>query len=91
MNKSEFLVEFTDTFQGEANYCWVRRYKVYATSLKQALTLAKKAYFNVLPRHKLSDYGDMIRADFTGMCVCAFVLYADEYTFEHINFEEIGV
>ena len=84
MKKLEFLVEFTDTFGGEANYCWVKRYKVHATSLKRALTLAKREFFNGMPAHKKADYGDMLRADFTGMCICAFV------TFEHITFEEIG-
>lgn len=30
--KNTYFVEVTDTFGGEANYCWVRRYKVSASS-----------------------------------------------------------
>lgn len=59
-----FFVEHTDTFAGEANHCWVNRFKVEAETAKQALTKVKKEiYFTPLPRHKLSDYGDMLRAD----------------------------
>ena len=40
-----YAVEVTDTFGGEANYCWVRRYAVDGTSAKaaQLVRRAKKA------------------------------------------------
>lgn len=36
-----YQYEYTDTFGGEANYCWVNRGMVYATSLKQAARKAR--------------------------------------------------
>jgi hypothetical protein len=35
--------EYTDTFGGEANYCWVKRGEVWARDKNHALRLAKKA------------------------------------------------
>lgn len=37
MNKETFTFEVTDTFCGEANYCWVRRHKIEAKNLHGAL------------------------------------------------------
>ena len=72
----KYLVEFTDTFGGEANYCWIDRYEVEAKRLRQAITKAKqKRYHSPLPRHKTSDYGDTIRIDIIGQNVCAFATY----------------
>jgi hypothetical protein len=75
-----FKVEFTDTFQGEANYCWIERYLIRATSLKQAITKAKKArYFSPVPTHRYSHQdGDSARIDFIGAPVCAFVDWIDD-------------
>lgn len=39
----EYEWEHTDTFAGEANYCWVRRGTVTARNLNHAVRLAKKA------------------------------------------------
>jgi hypothetical protein len=41
--KEKFEYEYTDTFGGETNYCWVKRGEVWAHSKAQALRLAKKA------------------------------------------------
>ena len=71
-------VTFTDTFGGEANYCWKDEYVIAAKSLKQAITKAKRQrYYSPVPRHRTSDYGDMIRIDMVGACVCAFAEYMD--------------
>ena len=37
MSKQFFYVEITDTFGGEANYSWVKRMKVRASSARGAL------------------------------------------------------
>ena len=75
----KYKVEFTDTFGGDANYYWIDKYIVEATSLKQATTKAKKLrYYSPLPAHKTSDYGDMIRIDIMGEPVCAFIEYIEE-------------
>lgn len=71
---STYSVEFTDTFGGEANYCWVDRFTVEATNIKQAITKAKQhRYCAPIPKHSLSDYGDSVRIDIKGKCVCAFI------------------
>jgi len=83
-----YYIDHTDTFGGEANYCWVHRFKVEADSLKQALTKVKKeVYYQPLPRHLLSDYGDMLRADI-GYEVF-FVSEADESDLNHANIKSI--
>ena len=72
-------VEFTDTFGGEANYCWMKKYIVEADNLKQAITKAKKLrYCSPLPKHKTSDFGDMIRIDMVNSNVCAFAEYMED-------------
>lgn len=75
----KFKVTFTDTFGGEANFCWKEDYTVTAENLKQAITKAKQArYYSPVPKHVLSDYGDSARIDIIGECVCAFIDYADD-------------
>ena len=75
----KYMVEFTDTFAGEANYCWTNRFEVTAKSMQQAITKAKQLrYYSPLPKHKTSDYGDMIRIDMVGQNVCAFCTYLEE-------------
>lgn len=70
----KFAIFVTDAYQGEPNYCWIRRYLVSAKSLKSALTKAKRHYYGVpCPRHKLSEYGEGLRADIVGYCVVFFV------------------
>lgn len=80
-----FAVEFTDTFGGEANYCWIEKFCVSAPDIKRAITLAKQyRYHSPLPRHSLSDYGDgEIRIDIKGACVCAFISQIDSEEYSH--------
>lgn len=71
--------EWTDTFGGEANYCWVQRGYVRARDIKHAITQAKRErYSQPLPRHQLSDYGEMVRIDIKGAAVCCFIEYAED-------------
>lgn len=35
--KTIYYVEVTDTFGGEANYIWVRRFKVHANTMRGAM------------------------------------------------------
>lgn len=68
--------EYTDTFGGEANYCWVRRGTIEMpekASNRAVIRAAKKAA-EVSIRHKPpTDYGDTIRLDFYGACVVLFI------------------
>ena len=66
-----YFVELTDTFGGEANYCWAKRYKVAASSFNGAIRkIAKATYYRF---RKEYDAGDMVKYKAIGACVCAFV------------------
>jgi hypothetical protein len=42
-----FYFEMTDTFGGELNYCWLKRFKITAKSLRGALIkLSRETGFN---------------------------------------------
>ena len=42
-----FYFEMTDTFGGDLNYCWLKRFKINAKNLKGALIkLSKETGFN---------------------------------------------
>lgn len=70
-----FAYEITDTFGGEANYCWVRRGAVRARSLRGAITAAKRRE-GIVCRHTTDSYGGGDgRVDFArgGWLACMFV------------------
>ena len=78
--KTQFFVEMTDTFGGEANYCWVNRFLVDATTLMGAVRkVAKETGCSV---RKVMDCGDFARYDTQGACICFFVQWADEMSLE---------
>ena len=69
--KNHYFIEMTDTFSGEANYCWVNRFIVSASSERGAMRkVAKKTGFAV--RNVGCD-----RWDAVGACVCYFVEWID--------------
>lgn len=69
--KTWFFVEVTDTFGGEANYSWVRRYKLLAVSLKGAQLKMTREEGNGWT--KVLDSGDMQRWDSASSCTCMFI------------------
>jgi hypothetical protein len=69
--KEIFYVEVTDTFGGEANYSWVRRFKVHANTMRGAMLKVSRLLGARTKR--VGDYGDLCRYDFKGSAVCAFV------------------
>ena len=69
-----YFVEVTDTYAGEANYSWVHRFKVKASSEIGAIRKVGK-YIGVNFRKDYST-GDMMRYSSKSKCSCAFV---DEY------------
>ena len=80
MKKETFFIEVTDTFNGETNYCWIRRYAVQATSERGAM--------RVVGKHE----GFALRFDgchwnFVGACICAYIVdyLQPEDTFRYIN------
>ena len=71
-----FNIEVTDTYGGEANYSWVRRYTYTAKSFLGAINKLAREYGAGWAKDY--DTGDMARYNLTGSCVCAFVTYKGE-------------
>ena len=69
-------IEITDTFGGEANYCWVRRYTLdyKENETERALIRRAKNIAGISLRHKKTSYGDMVRLDFgPAWLACMFI------------------
>ena len=83
-----FFVEVTDTYGGEANYCWVKRFKVLARTTKGAVRKVREEMG--LPPAKLDgDYGDMSRYDFKQTAICAFVMPYEDQAEHYSNVKSI--
>ena len=65
--------EYTDTFGGEANYCWVDRGTIQANSLKQALRRAKKELGLTGLKGTTHNHGDMIVHRPNNICTILFI------------------
>jgi len=77
-----FIVEITDTFGGEANYSWVRRYLVKSTSFRGAMSKVAKRY-GAGWRNKYSS-GDSAEYRMPGACIVAFVNWVEaDYALEY--------
>ena len=69
--KPTYFIEMTDTFGGEANYCWVNRFIVSASTPRGAM------------RRVCARTSDSVRSvggdrwDSTRGCVCYFVEWVD--------------
>jgi len=81
-----FFVELTDTYGGEANYSWVTRRLVRASTIMGAARkMAREAGLSV---HRTDDYGDCARYDSASGATCMFVSHAagDEAdTYMHVE------
>jgi hypothetical protein len=69
--QSIFYVEITDTYGEDANYSWVKRFKVHASSALGAIR--KVSTETGLNFRKEWDTGDLSRYDATQCAVCAFL------------------
>ena len=69
--KNQFFVEMTDTFGGEANYSWVNRFIVTASSELGAI---RKVTTRTGYRARSVGCG---RYNVPGACVCYFVEWVD--------------
>jgi len=69
--KEIFFVEVTDTYGGEANYSWVKRFKVHANSERGAISKVSRALG--LKARKEWDTGDLSRYNYSGAALCAFL------------------
>lgn len=74
-------IEVTDTFGGEANYCWVKRGKTRAKTRRGKIAAAKRlAGWNGWCRVSAVDYGDMLEirpVAASGVNQVAFVTWSD--------------
>ena len=73
--KQTYFVEMTDTFGGESNYSWVKRFLVQSVSMRGAISKVTRE----TGYHARLDYncGDIARYNATGACICYFVQWAD--------------
>lgn len=71
-------IEITDTFGGEANYCWVHRETVNLPESRRSIVRAvkKMAGWTGL-RATVSDMGDIIEIRPAGICQVAFATWHD--------------
>ena len=83
---TEFYIEITDTFGGEANYSWVTRHKVRATTERGAMR--KIGRESGLSWRCTGNYGDSQRWDSASGATCALVSLFDAET--HGNFSNIN-
>ena len=72
--KNRYIVEMTDTFGGEANYCWIHRFIVTASTHRGAMRkVSRETGFTA----RCTMPGDPERWDAVGACVCFFVEWVD--------------
>jgi hypothetical protein len=72
LRRPQWFVEVTDVYGGEANYCWVSRYLVHASTMRGAMGKVPGYAWR-----KNYDTGDMARYNAIGAAVCAFIEWAD--------------
>ena len=71
-------IEMTDTFGGEANYCWVKRAKIDASfdNRRDLLRKIRKEFgIEGVKLRETMNCGDMVRWDIVGACVCIFATW----------------
>jgi len=72
-------IELTDTFGGEANYSWVRRYSIDApddTTQRALVRRIKKTAGLTGARCNTDDHGGMITIRPVGACVVLFATFS---------------
>lgn len=70
--QSWWFVEMTDTYGGEANYCWVNRFLVRASSERGAIGKVTRK-----TGYKAHSVG-CDRYNVRGACICYFIEWVDE-------------
>ena len=70
-------ITLTDTFGGEANFSWVRRAQVSATTRRGLMRAAKAAVGLTGSKGRTDDYGDTLDFRPYGACLVMFVVPAE--------------
>lgn len=73
---NHYFIELTDTYGGEANYSWVKRFLVKAETMRGAMRKVSRE--TGCPARKVFDSGDVSRFDVPGACLCYFAEWADD-------------
>jgi len=77
-----YKVEVTDTFGGQANYCWVHRYTLEFNNedppTREIVRAAKKAEGWTGMRCDTYDNGDQIEVRPRDMCQVMFINWVDD-------------
>ena len=76
----KYEIEYTDTFAGEANYCWVKRDSFMVCKQSLVRSFAKQLVGLKGIRGTWEDYGDMLKFTPRGMNTVLFVNFADVQT-----------
>jgi hypothetical protein len=71
-----FDIEMTDTFGGDANYCWVVRDTIKAKTMSGALRAFKRKRGITARTRKEYDIGEMRRYKIANANVCIFVMWS---------------
>lgn len=71
-NQSIFFVEVTDMYDGEANYSWVKRFKVHASTHRGAIRKVQNE-MDLGSARSLGTFGDSTYYKFVNVEICAFV------------------
>jgi len=74
--KNHYFIEMTDTFGGEANYCWVNRFIVSASSPRGAMRRVCARTGDSV--QCVDRYSETQRWDSTRGAVCYFVEWIDD-------------
>lgn len=69
--KKIFNIEMTDTFCGEANYSWITRKTIVASSARGAVCIVAKD--TGISWHKVWDYDGVVRYDSKSGATCMFI------------------
>lgn len=80
--KNRYFVEMTDTFGGEANYCWVNRFIVSANTPRGAM---RRVCTRTGDSVRCTMSGDPERWDSIRGCVCYFVEWVDDAEIERLQ------
>ena len=75
-----FHAELTDTFAGEANYCWLKRATFQApcdASSQMLIRRARRALRVSYSFRTVRDDQTILRADAVGSCIALFVFPAN--------------
>ncbi len=83
MSKQTFYIEVTDTFGGETNYCWIRRYAVKAKTERGAM--------RVIGNHEeVYLRCDGWRWNFKDAAICAYVVDSEIPDDEVVRYEKLN-